>query len=213
MPSPFDFRKLPTNIFGLKWQPTIEPDLSDDADAHWQKVAKVFAASKEVTESNRLVIRYEMIRLGGCHCIVEIGVCRSGKDSFTHVLLNDKPDGCVYLGVDLQDKSSLDDPDKNVHTIKVDSKERQLIFSKMQDLGHKEIDLLLIDGWHSVNMAINDWQYIERLSPHGVVVLHDTNFHPGPSLLFDAVDEELFDKRKHCRWSWDHGIAVFRRKQ
>ena len=57
-----------------------------------------------------------------------------------------------------------------------------------------------------------DWKYAERLSPHGTVAMHDTNVHPGPVTVFDAIDEQLFDKKKHCTEGSDWGISVIRKR-
>ena len=78
----------------------------------------------------------------------------------------------------------------------------------MEVIGVSELDLIMIDGWHSVNMCINDWQYTEKLSATGVVVLHDINFHPGPVVLFDAIADNLFEKEKFGVGEADWGIAT-----
>ena len=77
-------------------------------------------------------------------------------------------------------------------------------------MGVGVIDLLFIDGWHSVNQCANDWHYTDMLSDNGVVILHDTNSHPGCVALFDAVDENQYAKERHCLEA-DYGIAVFRK--
>ena len=53
----------------------------------------------------------------------------------------------------------------------------------------------------------------DRLAPQGVVVMHDTNEHPGPFAVFEAIDERLFDKTKHCTEGPDWGIATAVRRQ
>jgi len=42
-----------------------------------------------------------------------------------------------------------------------------------------------------------------------VVILHDTNAHPGCVALYHAVDESLFDKNRFCTEMNDMGISVF----
>ena len=59
---------------------------------------------------------------------------------------------------------------------------------------------------------MNDWRYADLLSEHGVVIAHDTNFHPGDIALCEAVDERLFDIFRFCTGNDDNGITVFRRK-
>jgi len=62
----------------------------------------------------------------------------------------------------------------------MDSADRDRAYALMDGLDLDTIDFLFIDGWHSVNQRLADWRYVERLSPGGVVVMHDTNVHPGP---------------------------------
>jgi len=45
-----------------------------------------------------------------------------------------------------------------------------------------------------------------------VVMLHDTNTHPGCVALFEAVDENLWIKQRFCTDN-DFGIATFRKRQ
>jgi len=42
--------------------------------------------------------------------------------------------------------------------------------------------------------------------------MHDTNCHPGPVCVFDAVDEQLFSKTKFFEDKPDWGLALFRRR-
>ncbi len=77
----------------------------------------------------------------------------------------------------------------------------------MNSLNIKEIDFLFIDGWHSINMVINDWLYTEKLSKNGIVGFHDTNRHPGPFYVFEAIDENLYYKYKYFEELEDWGIS------
>jgi hypothetical protein len=114
--------------------------------------------------------------------------------------------------VDIEDKSHLTDAHARIYTLKMDSAERNRVFALMDELQLEHIDFLFIDGWHSVNQCLNDWQYVERLSPEGIVVMHDTNVHPGPVAVFEAIDEAIFQKVKHCTEGPDWGISVIRRR-
>tara|TARA_R110000822_G_scaffold13216_1_gene47070 strand:- start:693 stop:1121 length:429 start_codon:yes stop_codon:yes gene_type:complete len=91
-----------------------------------------------------------------CKVIVEIGVHRNGQESSTHCFLNNKKRETVYLGVDLDDKSFLNNEENNVHTIICDSSNYDLIVSRLNDIGVNHIDYLFIDGWHSINQVCAD---------------------------------------------------------
>ena len=129
--------------------------------------------------------------------ILEIGINVYQKPllSTTRAILEEKHCDCVYLGVDINDKSTINSPTENIHTMIIDSQLRHQIREYMLALGMSTIDLLMIDGDHSIDMTINDWCFTEFLSPFGVVIMHDTNIHIGPKAVFDAIDETLFNKQ------------------
>ncbi|HBH00787.1 MAG: hypothetical protein A2X36_02270 [Elusimicrobia bacterium GWA2_69_24] len=201
--------RQPTDIFGLKYLPTLAPRHSDDADFIVGKPVDAEVTPRNLRKLEEIVLA---TRQSG-KLIVEIGVCRNAEGSFTHVLLRHKPRDAVYLGIDMDDKSFLDDPARSIHTLRTDSRDQDLVRAKIKELGGPPIGILFIDGWHSVNVAVNDWKYADLLAEDGVVVLHDTNCHPGPVCLFDAVDERLFHKEKFFERERDWGMAVFRRRR
>jgi len=43
-------------------------------------------------------------------------------------------------------------------------------------------------------------------------VMHDTNVHPGPVSVFEAINEDLFEKTRYCIEGPDWGIAVIRKR-
>lgn len=169
----------------------------------------------EVTDCNLAVVRDVVAELKASnrlHAILEIGVNRNGERSMSRILMDERPAQCHYLGVDIDDKSYLDDPERLTYTIQCSSSEQARVRDKLRSIGVGILDLLFIDGWHSVNQCVNDWRYSDMLSDNGAVILHDTNSHPGCVALFDAVDENLYDKQRFCL-TGDYGIAVFRKKQ
>jgi hypothetical protein len=198
--------RLDDQIVGLKYRPSIEPGRSDDADFYEEFYRPV---PREFSRANQEVLRQALLGVRDLRCIVEIGVQRNPlSESSTGILLRHKPADAVYIGVDIEDKSHLTDTPRGIYTIKTDSAEHSRIFTLMDRLRLQHIDFLFIDGWHSVNQCVADWKYVERLSPEGVVVLHDTNVHPGPVVLFEAIDEDLFEKKRLCTEGPDWGIAV-----
>lgn len=206
----YNIKQRPETIPGLKYRPSIEPERSDNTDFYGEFYRPV---PREFSVENQHWLRHYFCQASNIRCIVEIGVQRNPlPDSSTGILLQHKPADAVFIGIDIEDKSHLNDPDRHVFTIKMDSADRRTVFDFMDRLQIPSIDFLFIDGWHSVNQCVCDWQYIERLSPHGVVMMHDTNVHPGPVTLFEAIDEYQFIKEKHCTEGPDWGISVIKRR-
>ena len=206
----YSIKQLPEQIPGLKFKPSIEPEYSDDQDFYSEFYRPV---PREFSPANQEVLRQALLRVPNPRCIVEIGVQRNPlPESSTGSLLRNKPKGCAYIGVDIEDKSHLANPDKSIFTLKMDSSDHASVFSLMDRLHLTHIDFLFIDGWHSVRQCLADWQYTGRLAPRGTVVMHDTNVHPGPVAVFEAIDETLFEKNKHCTEGPDWGIATVVRR-
>ena len=205
-----NINRTATDVWGLKHRPSLEPTVSDDQDSPGFGSPN---AREEVSDCNISVVR-EIVKSMGqdLTSMLEIGVNRNGERSMSRVLMDERPEGSFYLGVDIDDKSYLDDPAKNTWTICCNSHATERVAGFMHSKGIKQIDLLFIDGWHSVNTCVNDWQYTRFLSQNGVVIMHDTNSHPGPIALFEAINEDLYDKQRYCTSGEDFGIAVAKRK-
>ena len=205
----FYIKPQPTDIYGLRYFPSLEPDYSNDKDSPGFGNVN----SPEVTDDNRNLIRKIVRELGSnLNAVMEIGVNRNLELSMSQILINNRPKGSFYLGVDLEDKSYLDNINSNTYTLKCDSNDQDTVRKFLLSKNITEIDLLLIDGWHSVNTCVNDWQYADLLSKNGIVLLHDTNSHPGPIALFEAINDELFFKERHFAGYRDNGIAVVKKK-
>jgi hypothetical protein len=199
----------PTSIWGLSFEPSLSHVISDDQDHPMFYVSP----PHECSDCNLDVVRSVVASFGDrLSSIMEIGISRpsNGTRSLSHVLMTNKPGACIYLGVDIDDRSYIDDAEKNLHTLRADSFDQSTVRAWMRSKGVELLDLLLIDGWHSVNACINDWRYTDLLSEHGVVIMHDTNAHPGCVALFEAVNGAVFDKQRYCTDN-DNGIAVLRR--
>mgnify|MGYP003586209711 CR=1 FL=1 len=207
----YSIHRLPDPVCGLKYRPSLEPERSDNTDFYGEFYRPV---PREFSPANQEVLRQALMSVRDPRCIVEIGVQRNPlPESSTGILLRHKPAGCVFIGVDIEDKRHLADAGARVYMLRMDSADRAKVFALMDELKVPQIDFLFIDGWHSVSQCLADWLYVERLAPGGVVVMHDTNVHPGPVCVFDAIDETLFEKTKHCTEGPDWGIAVIRRRK
>lgn len=202
--------KLPTDIFGLKYLPHITSGATDEDD-HIQRLMDTWNPPEHFTKLNQDELR-EALEATNASVILEIGVDRpyqAGQPSSTKILVGYKRPMATYIGVDRDQKNISGE---NVHFIQGDSSNHKLVWDVMDTLQLEKIDLLFIDGLHSVNQIVRDWQYTQRLSDGGAVVMHDTNIHPGPTLLFEAIDGALFDKQKYGEIQSDWGISVCRRK-
>ncbi len=229
----YNWKCLPSRICGLKYAPTTEPEFSDCEQRMFtqvgQEIGFPLCVENNSTGNSSLVhqgcsvrkLHTDLIADSICRDtrnILEIGinVYKEPLLSTTRAILSNKHNDCVYLGVDVNDKKVIDDPGKNIHTMMVNSTFRDMIRRRMLELGMSTIDLLMIDGDHSIKMTINDWCFSEFLSPFGIVIIHDTNVHSGPRAVFDSIDETLFNKElisakmKNGKFP-DYGIGIARR--
>lgn len=199
--------KDPTDIWGLAFFPNMEPHISNEQDGP----AFGGCAAAEVTFCNLEVVKDVVRELGSnLKACMEIGVDReSNPMSMSRILINERPAGSFYLGVDVDDKSRLDNPDANTWTLISNSHDQEKVRGFLSSKGITKLDLLFIDGYHSVNTTVNDWRYADMLSDHGIVIVHDTNRHPGDVAICEAVDKTMFTVTRHC--DLDNGIAVIRR--
>lgn len=199
---PVEVREEPTDIPGLLFKPQLvnydnNQDWADFTINRPVQVSKDSYGLVEVVSSRYMT-----------HGVMEIGVSFNGLGSFTNALFTAKPDHIPYLGVDLEDKSYLDDPKKNIHTIRNDCFNQQAVRDKAKSIGMEKISVLFIDGWHSINAVINDWLYTEMLSDNGVVFFHDTNGHPGPAVFLHAIDPTKYKVVKYFEDKDDFGLSV-----
>jgi hypothetical protein len=172
-----DVLRKPNSAFDISVMPTWSVPRSDFSKANGLALTAHLAAMTREPMS-----------------ILEIGVHRNQVDeeSSTSIFFQNKNDDCVYLGVDKNDRSYLDDEEKNIHTVQCLSQEFDTVRSKMAEIGMETIDVLLIDGWHSINQLLYDWEYSDILSEDGMVVFHDTRLHPGPNLFVNALDTNIW---------------------
>lgn len=195
-----------SDIFGLCFTPQFR---DTDNNEDWSFFTR--GCSAEVSEQDFNLVR-EISSKYMSHGIIEIGVSRNGMGSFTQAMLQNKPDNIKYLGIDIEDKSYLDNQSKNIYTIKENSFNQEPIRKYIKEIGLEKISILFIDGWHSLNAVINDWKYVDLLSDNGIVIFHDSNYHPGPAVLVEAIDKEIFDVIKYFENEDDYGLAIAYKK-
>lgn len=136
-----------------------------------------------------------------CKSILEIGVNHNATPTemtSTKIFISNKLPETVYLGIDINDKSSLDDPTKNVHTLKCDSSNIDYVMNKASSIGITLFDFIFIDGWHSINQVMREWEYTKFLRPGGIVGFHDTAVHPGPNLFLKNLNRARWKVLENC---------------
>jgi hypothetical protein len=199
----FKYIEKDTTIFGLKYEPSLIPTKhGNNDDSDWIEInysGPLPTRHFSIYEEHKFLSEFELVKkFGGA--ILEIGVDaydtpEMGKSS-TLLLLENKLPGAKYVGIDLNDKSYLESMFPNVYTIKNDSGDVENNINQILSWGIDSLDFIFIDGWHSINAILKDWQYVKLLSIGGIIAFHDVNFHPGPIALYDAIDNEYFEKHK-----------------
>jgi predicted O-methyltransferase YrrM len=183
---------------------------TDHDDSDWPTT---FAPPVEVSNANISILMhyFGMIR-NECKSILEIGVRNNKETSFTKLLIDNKLTNTKYFGVDIEDKSFMNDNENNVFTIQTDSTKIDEVLSFAKSHGTEAFNFILIDSWPSINQVLNDWLYIDYLSADGIIALHDTNFHPGPTELVNNLKAERFEVYKECEQDLDWGITFITKK-
>lgn len=183
----------------MKWEQDLKKDIRfknhlDDQEAPISELGfKWNGTSVEFTEENHKALQ-EAINF--CKMkpktFLEIGVCRNGSYSSTHTILKNLPKDGIYLGVDIEDKSYLNDASKGIFTLKTSSSNYDEVIAKLKSLKVDTLDFIFIDGWHSINQVLLEWEYTNILSDGGVVAFHDTTSHPGPYYFINNLKEDIW---------------------
>lgn len=201
-----------------KWKTDLIRDIrnftpSDDEDRISVASMTYRGKSGEFSECNRISLTEQFLKVKDkCRSIVEIGVCRNKKDSSTYCFLNNKKDETIYAGIDLEDKAFLNNASKNIFTIKNNSADYENNMQFFKRCGISEIDFLFIDGNHSINEVLWEWEYTNILSEDGIVGFHDTSGHEGPYEFIRALDKNKWDVIENACPD-DYGIGFAKRKK
>jgi cephalosporin hydroxylase len=204
----FSFNRKESNIAGLKYIPYFADNADNDSDS--LSFGGPYPPREVSLESYELV-KQELLKYKDCKAILEIGIFQNIK-GFSYLLSMEKDPKTIYVGLDKDERRYLGQPVDNIFILKSDSADREFVKSELRKLGVDKLSILFIDGFHSVNMVLNDFKYSELVEPGGLVILHDTNFHPGPNLVYQAVDENVFEKELYFDNPSDYGLAILRKK-
>ena len=170
--------------------------------------------------------------------ILELGVADNGNtNSTTQILISNKRPQDVYCGIDIIQKNAWNGENVNIiHSpseyidINIDRLNR-LYAQKVEPLRSmeepfqivpsivveesnvvNEIDMLVIDGWHSMEQLYKEWQYTRILSSVGVVFINSVNLYPGPYYITKSIDDTKYDIYRYLSDVKDNGICVAVRK-
>jgi len=201
----------------MKWQQDLIKDIRtnsgyDDADGNaGGRIIRDIKGDytwREFSEGNREALtEYFLKTKDTCRAILEIGVARNASESSCHVFLGNKKDETIYVGIDIDDKSFLNDANKNIFTIQNTSSDVENNIEKIKSFGVTELDFIFIDGWHSINQVLTDWEYTRLLSPNGIVAFHDISEHPGPYHFIRNLDTNVWNVDLRCLNDWGIGFA------
>lgn len=198
----------------MKWEQDLvydirmdDPDF-DDRDGVARHKIPWANGTTEVSPCNLASLRSKFLPVvDSCRAILEIGINRNGDGSFTQVFLKNKRVETIYVGLDIDDKTYLNDPSKRVYTIRNDSSYIDVNMIAARNFGVEEFDFIFIDGYHSINQVLRDWEYTRFLSPKGIVGFHDTTAHPGPSRFVKALNREKWNVEVMCPDDFGIGFA------
>jgi cephalosporin hydroxylase len=217
-----NFKKLKgDDSVGLKYFSDITPEFKNEADYIPELVdAPVFVDPKDgngqFSLRNGEILKFCLSAIEQPKAILEIGISRMKTfvNSSTHTIFDNKPTECFYFGVDLMisDVIEFETYQKNVFLYGFNSvTENHLVVEKIKEKV-EFLDLIHIDGNHSIESCFGDWNYTKLLRKGGYVVIHDSNNHPGPHFIFDAVDEEKYEKTRYFQDRYDDcGISVYKK--
>ena len=186
-------------------------DFRDDSDDAFDDLVNLSRAKTEVmgefSPANHNALQFAINQCSSKpKTFLEIGVCRNGTYSSTHTISRNLPEDGIYLGVDIEDKTYLNNSKRGIYTIKTSSSNYDEVYSLLNNLGVASLDFIFIDGWHSINQVLDDWQYTTMLSDGGVVAFHDTTSHPGPHFFMKNLDKtKWYVMENLC--PKDHGLG------
>lgn len=209
--------KNPTTIPGLscKYELPASQKHMEIVDFPWYnyKTDPLVWNNREFSVDNQKILKEHlemMLSTKEKLVIVEIGVHRNPYgDSSTGILLQGKRDHDIYVGIDIESKNFLDNTEKNIYTLQTSSTNVSMVQELLHSLGITQIDLFMVDGWHSIQQVYTEWElYTPMLSPGGKVIFHDTNAHPGPYFVTKSIDTNMYRVQKYLNDIQDWGITV-----
>lgn len=207
---------IPTEVFGL----TKELHLLGDSDHRdWIPCEKDYLHHQmicEFSDQDKSVVKnvLEELKETQLKNVMEIGIARSVENSSTLFILEHKGEDTKYVGVDMTQTcvewaASWGFP--NTFPLLENSQNTHIVKHFLEMLNIKELDFLHIDGNHSTSHVYNDFKFAEYVRKGGYVMFHDTNYHPGPSLLLECIDTTKFEIKRYFVDEEDWGVTTLKR--
>jgi hypothetical protein len=198
----------------VKWEKDLIRDIRTHSPYDNVDHAPYVFAPFEISECNASAVYQKFMSVRDrCRAILEIGVDNNNDKSITRILLDNKLENTIYVGLDIKDKTYLNDQNKNIYTIQNDSLQYQDNLEKIRSFGVDQFDFIFIDGWHSINHMLGDWEYTNLLSSFGIVGIHDVRLHPGPSYFIKSLNQEIWNVEENvCPTGEDYGVGFVQKK-
>lgn len=215
--------KQETNIEGLtcRYIYTENNDLNN-SDCPWYPVTASQGMGNHnirtdfSLDNQNIILEYleNIMRKKDKIIIIEIGVSRDSnfENTSTYILTKYKRKQDIYIGIDVDDKTHLNNIENNIHTIRSPSENIEYIMNYIHSLGIETFDIFMVDGNHSLNQVYKEWEYTKYLNKNGIVIFHDTNAHPGPYFITKSIDTNLYEVNKYFNDIVDWGLTVAIRK-
>lgn len=205
---------LPTNIKGLKGVPTFKnsdwnslDSLMGNSSFPYDWIIRNIDGNGQFSLKNGQKIKEILNSKPQAELIIEIGTsCGSNTaHGSTDVFAKNKNSEAAFYSIDIVAHNPGIDRQKYKNIEFVQSKS---VDQKIKEiLGDRLIDVLFIDGDHSLQVVFEEYQfYLPLMKKDGIILLHDTTLHPGPFLLMEAIDENVF--KKEVLFEEDYGLGV-----
>lgn len=200
----------PTNLRGLKGTPILanewnNRDCISELPFNW--TPPVSGGNGQFSDNNKQILIDLIQNKPNATLFVEIGTATCFEGSSTDTFIRNKKDETTFVTIDITKRSSETLNKPNVIYAVGDSTDPN-IKSFFDD---EKIDLLFIDGDHSVDTVFKEYQfYLPLMKKDGIIVLHDTTMHPGPYLFMQAIDENVFRKEVLCTDDLGMGIVYLK---
>jgi predicted O-methyltransferase YrrM len=195
-----------TEIKGLKGYPVLPKDWNTRdwiEELPFQWVRKNIGGNGQFSDKNSKTLISLIKSKPNATLFVEIGTGASITCSSTAAFLNNKNDGTTFITIDCEKRTQDKLGKPNAHFITAWSTSPEV----KNHLGDNKIDILFIDGDHSVKTVFEEYEfYLPYMKEDGIIVLHDTTMHPGSFLFMEAVDEKVY--RKEVLHTEDYGLGI-----
>ena len=176
----------------MQWEADLVKDIREHTNFDY--IDGAVREVPELSDCSRDALREKFLQVrNNAKAILEIGIYRNGPLSFTNIFLEEKKDETIYVGIDVNDTTYLNNNEKNIFTIRNTSSDIEKNMNLCKSFGVEKFDFIYIDGDHSINQVLIDWEYTKWLSDDGIVGFHDVTAHYGPMRFIAALDKEKWN--------------------